>query len=102
MQYRFVREDLLLRQVALGNTGPALRRWLQRQRTAPDLVGATRAAEILGVQPPHLARLRRQGRMPEPIPVDGSVDVYLREEVVALGRQLERERKARARKRGEG
>lgn len=81
--------------------GSALERWLARQRTAPSLVGSTAAAKLLGVQPPHLARLRDQGRMPEPIPVDGSVDVYVREEVEELAGELRAERAARAARRAE-
>lgn len=79
----------------------AVERWLGRQRTAPSLVGTTVAAKILGIQPPHVTRLRDQGRMPEPIEVEGSVDVYVREEVETLGAELRAERAARARKREE-
>jgi hypothetical protein len=79
----------------------ALARWLARQRTAPALVGTTVAAKILGIAPPHVSRLREQGRMPDPIPVDGSVDVYVREEVEALGAELRAEREARRRRREE-
>jgi predicted DNA-binding transcriptional regulator AlpA len=75
--------------------------WLRTQRTAPRLIGATASAKLLGVQPPHLARLRAQGRMPDPIPVEGSADVYIREEVEALAKKLEAERRARAERRRE-
>jgi hypothetical protein len=70
--------------------------WLRRQPRAPALVGSSAAAAILGVPKPHVTRLRQQGRMPEAIPVEGSNDVYVRSEVVALARQLRREREARA------
>lgn len=56
------------------------------------LVGLTAAAKILGVAAPNVSRLRAQGRMPDGIPVEGSADVYLREEVVKLARALKRER----------
>lgn len=69
--------------------------WLEDQPRAPALVGSSAAAAILGVAKPHVTRLRQQGRMPEAIPVEGSSDAYLRSEVVALARQLRRERAAR-------
>lgn len=64
---------------------------LKRQK----LVGLTAAAKILGIAPPNVARLRAQGRMPEGVPVEGSADVYLREEVVKLARSMKRERDRR-------
>jgi hypothetical protein len=67
-----------------------------RQRT--ELISASVAADILGVHLPHLARLRKQGRMPAPVPVEGGVrPVYRRAEVNVLARQLERERRERRR-----
>lgn len=77
----------------------AVERWLARQRTAPALVGSKAAARILGVQQPHISRLRDQGRMPDPIPVEEGNDVYVREEVEELAAQLRQAREARARKR---
>ena len=56
------------------------------------LVGLTAAAKILGIAPPNVTRLKTQGRLPQGIPVEGSADVYLREEIVKLGKQLARER----------
>jgi hypothetical protein len=76
-----------------------MRAWLRKQ--PPDLVGATEAAKILGVQTPHVTRLREQGRMPEGVPVAGSVQAYVREEVEALARELEARRKERAARRAE-
>lgn len=73
--------------------------WLRKQPRAPHLLGSTAAAGLLGVQPPHISRLREQGRMPDPIEVDGSVDVYIREEVEELARELAEEREARAARR---
>lgn len=76
--------------------------WLRAQKPrAPRLIGATAAAKLLGVQAPHLARLRKQGRMPDPIPVEGSADVYVYEEVEKLARTLRAERAARSRRRNE-
>lgn len=69
--------------------------YMRSQPLSPPFVSATRAAEMLSVQPPHLARLRRQGRMPPPVPVEGGHDVYLKEEVTELADQLRSERKAR-------
>lgn len=62
---------------------------------SPDVVGPSKAAEMLGVQPPHLARLRRLERMPEPIMVEqasGPSSVYLRSEIEALAADLRAER----------
>lgn len=73
-----------------------IERWLSRQPRSPRLIGTTAAAKILGIQPPHVTRLREQGRMPEPIQVEGSNDVWIREEVEALARELHAERQARA------
>lgn len=59
------------------------------------LVGLVGAAHILGVKPPNITRLRRQGRMPDGVQVEGSAMVYVRSEVVALAKALERERNGR-------
>lgn len=77
----------------------ALERWLARQPTAPDLVGATVAAHMLGVKPPYISRLKEQGRMPEPVEVEGSVEAYVREEVEVLAAEIERDRRRRAERR---
>lgn len=95
---RFVDEDRLLGRLRreLGGAVPeAFVRWLAKQPAQPELVGSSAAAEILGVQKPHVTRLRRQGRMPAPVKVEGSNDVYVRSEVVALAAELERERSQR-------
>lgn len=63
----------------------------------PDLVSSGVAARILGIQGPHVARLRRSGRLVA-VPVEGAAGVYLRSEVLVLARVLARERKARERK----
>lgn len=53
------------------------------------LVGLTGAAKILGKAPPNVSRLRKAGRMPEPIAVEGSAPVYVRSEIEALARELD-------------
>lgn len=58
----------------------------------PALVSATGAAHILGIHPPHLARLRKQGRLPEPIPVLDGYQVYRREEIESLAAELAQEK----------
>lgn len=75
--------------------GEHFRRWLDRQPTAPELVSRQVAADIMGVQSPHVTRYVKQGRMPEPLPVEGSAPVYLREEVEKLGVEIRAEREAR-------
>jgi electron transfer flavoprotein alpha/beta subunit len=63
----------------------------------PIVVGVTRAAEILGIPKPNVSRMRRQGRMPEPLEQDGpGAPVFVRSEVEALARELQAEREARA------
>jgi hypothetical protein len=61
----------------------------------PPLVGSTAAARILGIPGPHVARLRKAGRL-QPVPIEGTADAYVRSEVEALDRALKRERQARA------
>lgn len=56
------------------------------------LVGLTAAAHILGVLPPNITRLRKQGRMPDGVPVEGSAMVYIRSEVEVLAKELAAER----------
>lgn len=106
--HHYIEDAALLRAVlpAVPKDGrPAVRaaveRFLARQRTAPAMVGATAAAEIMGIQVPHVTRLREQGRMPEAISVEGSVDVYVRDEVEVLGAELRAERAARAQRKAE-
>lgn len=77
----------------------ALERFLERQPRFPDLVGATTAAKIMGVNAPYITRLKDQGRMPEAVPVEGSADGYIRSEVEALGGELEAGRIRRATRR---
>lgn len=90
-----------LAEEAIETVKARLRSYLDGQGRVPRLIGATAAAKLLGVQPPHLARLKAQGRMPEGIPVEGTNDVYVREEVEALGVILAGEREARRRRREE-
>lgn len=84
-----------------GEAAAKLRRWMERQPSAPTLVSRKVAAEILNVHSPYIARLQEQGRMPEPIPVAGSAPVWEREEVEALADEIKRERERRERRRKE-
>jgi hypothetical protein len=71
-----------------------LEAFLKRQPRHPQLVSRQGAAEIIGVQPPHLSRLK--DRLPEPIVVQGSSwPVYLKADIIALAKNLEAEKKAR-------
>lgn len=65
---------------------------------AQPLVNLSRAAEMLGVKPPNIGRLREQGRMPEPVDIEGgrSMPAYVKSEVKALAAELAAEREARA------
>lgn len=92
---RYVEEREALAKVPVGPLREKLARFFSRQPTAPHLVSRKVAAEILGVQSPHLARYEKQGRMPEPIPVEGTAGAYVREEIEAFRDDLEREREAR-------
>lgn len=51
----------------------------------PVLVGATRAAEILGIKAPNFKRYRERLTA---VPVLGAADVWIRAEVEALGEEL--------------
>lgn len=93
--HHYIADADLLRRIH-GDQRAEIERWLAAQRTAPLLVGTTAAARILGIRPPHVSRLRDQGRMPDPIPVEGSVDVYVQEEIEELAKALAEERAARA------
>lgn len=101
---RYVDRDKLVRVI---NDSPALevairvRRWLEKQPTAPDLVGRKAAAEIIGVNSSYISRLEDQGRMPEPIPVEGTASAYIREEVQELAKEVKDEREKRERRRKE-
>lgn len=59
---------------------------------AQPLVGANRAAKILGVKPPNFSRYR--GRLTE-VPVEGSAAAFVKAEVEALRDDLARERAGR-------
>ena len=56
--------------------------WAFEQPEQPPLVGVTEASKIIGVPKPRIMRFRAQGRLPDPITVDGpSAPVYLRNEI---------------------
>lgn len=102
---RYVEEQEILRLLGTkvqgqglnGQTGNKIidpvRKLLKRAPTAPDLISRKVAAEILGVQSPHIARYEKQNRMPEPIPVEGTASAYVREEVEALRDEIAAEKK---------
>lgn len=101
MQFHFVEDDVLIRAIRRlvrederDQMESSMRRFLDRQPEVPDLVGGKVAASIMGVYPPHITRLKDQGRL-RPIPIEGSVDAYLRSEVqvVAEEMRLARERR---------
>ena len=65
----------------------------------PRVVGVTKAALMLGVPKSNISRLRKQGRMPHPVPRpegDTGADVWLEVEVAELAEALAAERAARA------
>ena len=76
----------------------AFRRWLAGEPEA-CFVGSTAAAELLGIPAPHIARLRKNGRLPAAIDVEGGYPVYLRSEILGLARELAWERQARLERR---
>lgn len=73
--------------------------WLEKQPSMPSLIGAKAAAARCGLKPPGVAKLRDQGRMPDPVKVIGTYDVYLESEVDALAKVLGAEREARRERR---
>ena len=53
--------------------------YILRLPDQPPLVGVTEAARILKVPKPRIIRFRQQGRLPEPLHVEGpSAPVYIR------------------------
>lgn len=69
--------------------------FLARQPLAPTLVGVGEASEMIGLPKPRIARLREQGRMPEPIAELAAGPVWIQPEVEELAATLARERAAR-------
>lgn len=68
-------------------------RWLRRQPRTPRLASGQRAAEILGVQPPHLSRYKHRLN---PVNVEGSrYPLYDEDEVKELRKELNAERAER-------
>jgi hypothetical protein len=73
-----------------------LRRYLERAPDQPALVGVTEAAKILKVPKPRVMRFRAQGRLPEPLRVDGpSAPVYVRDEIEHFSREVQEGRDLR-------
>lgn len=88
-------------EAAEGKGAAKLRRWFEKQPTAPTLVSRKRAAEVIGVNSSYISRLENQGRMPEPIPVEGGAPAYELEPCEKLGAAIRKERARRAQKRKE-
>lgn len=97
---RYVDENEILKRVPADKRAPLVR-LLGRAPTAPDLVSRKVAAEILGVQSPHIARFEKQERMPESIPIEGTAPAYVREEIEALRDEIKTERAERRAKKEE-
>ena len=74
-------DKLVIRRVA---------KYLDRAPDQPNLVGVTKAAQILKVPKPRIMRFRNQGRLPEPLTVDGpSAPVYVKEEIEEFSREVQ-------------
>lgn len=86
-----VTEDIKLDPTKKKLTSEQMHAALRKQ----PLVGLVAAANILGIAPPNVTRLRTQGRMPDPVHVEGSADVYLKSDIQKLARALSRERAKR-------
>lgn len=70
--------------------------YILRQPDQPPLVGVTEAARILKVPKPRIIRFRQQGRLPEPLRVDGpSPPMYVRNEIEAFAKTVEAGREER-------
>lgn len=79
-----------------------LRRWFEKQPTAPKLLSRKRVAELLKVHSPYISRLEDQGRMPEAIPVEGGAPVWEEnDDLLKLAAELERERERRQQRKNE-
>lgn len=57
---------------------------MRELRDDDDLIGTSEAAEILGVKPPQITRLRENGRMPKPAAELAATDVWHRASVEAV------------------
>lgn len=97
---RYIDGDKLMGQLdryapkLLDSIKTRMRDWLRRQPHAPELVSRQGAAELLGLQSAHLARLG--DRLPDPIEVTSGHRVYLKAEVEALAAELRAEKKAKS------
>jgi hypothetical protein len=101
---RVVSEEKLLRYIKRRTSAGLARdvaNWLRRQPRTPRLVSRSYAAEMLGTNSPYISRLHDQGRMPDPVEVEGSAPVYVYEEVEALAKEFNAEREERLRRRAE-
>jgi hypothetical protein len=112
---RFVDEGVMMRAVERGLAGTVqvdegtagaiedeVRKALKRLPRLPKLVSRNAAAKLLGVQSPHLSAPWLAPRLPKPVKVEGSADVWIREEIVALAKELEAERAGRKSRRKKG
>lgn len=60
----------------------------------PRLVSRSRAAILLGTHSTHISRLVKADRL-RGVPIEGTADAYVLEEVLELAEELERERAER-------
>ena len=70
--------------------------YILRLPDQPPLVGVTEAARILKVPKPRIIRFRQQGRLPEPLHVEGpSAPVYITNEIEDFAQTVEAGREER-------
>ena len=81
--------------------GAAVRRVMERAPEFPDLVSRKTAAEILEVNAPYIVRFEEQGRLKNPVPVEGTVSCFLRSDVMDLRDEVVAMREARAKRQAE-
>ncbi len=67
----------------------------QGQGSAVRLAGVSEAAEILGVHKPYVVQLREAGRLPKPLDVVAAGPIWLRRDLLPMGRDMARDRKRR-------
>lgn len=72
--------------------------FLSRQPLGPDLVGVAAAAEMIDVPKPRIARLRDQGRLPEPMYDLPSGPLWPREDIREVADAVAEARAERARR----
>lgn len=69
---------------------------LEEEPVDPDLVGSTVVAQKLGIRPTHVSRMVKSGRLPTPVPIEGSANGFYRADIDRLAAERAQEQAERA------